>query len=66
MVSLGAATFLCAHWPNVRTWLISEPQYPVGFTIGLWLLGLILQAKEARIPTKKRSPGASAKNTPKS
>ncbi|MEE8384939.1 MAG: hypothetical protein V3S01_03370 [Dehalococcoidia bacterium] len=66
MVSLGTATFLCAHWPNVRTWLISEPLYPAGFTIGLWLLGLILQAKEARIPTKRISPGAGAKNPPKS
>lgn len=63
---LGAATFLSTHWPNVRTWLIAEPQYPAGFAIGLWLLGLILQAKEARIPKKQSAKPAGAQESSKS
>lgn len=61
---LGACTFLCAHWPSVRTALFARPQAPFGVAIGLWLLGLILQAKEARLPKKK--PDAPAKDAPKS
>lgn len=49
---LGALTFICAHWPDAQTWIIAKPQYPAGCVIGIWLLGLILQAKEARIPKK--------------
>lgn len=51
---LGALTFLAAHWPGVQTWAISKPQYPAGCIVGVWLLGLILQAKEIRFP--KKSP----------
>ncbi|MBN2561098.1 MAG: hypothetical protein JXQ75_09230 [Phycisphaerae bacterium] len=64
MVVFGAAAFLCAHWPKTQAWMISEPQYAAGSIIGLWLLGLLLQAKEARLP--KKPDGASAKDSPKS
>jgi uncharacterized membrane protein YraQ (UPF0718 family) len=62
----GGAVFTCAHWANAGIWLIGEPQYPLGAAIGLWLLGLVLQAKEARIPNRKESSGSGAKDTPKS
>jgi hypothetical protein len=61
---VGACAFVCAHWPNARANIISSPQITAGAAIGLWLLGLILQAKEARLPKKKA--GAGAKDSPKS
>ncbi len=66
MVLLGASTLLCVYWPDVRTWLISEPQYPAGFMIGLWLLGLVVQAKEARIPKKPPPGGENASDSSES
>ncbi len=60
----GASAFICAHWPDLRPTLFAKPQGLAGVTIGLWLLGLILQAKEARLPKKK--PGPAAKDSPKS
>lgn len=61
---LGFSMFICAHWPDARPFLLARPQTLGGTAIGLWLLGLIYQAKEARLPKKK--PGASAKESPKS
>ncbi len=52
LVAVGLAAFICAHWPSARTWLITESHYPAFFAIGLWLLGLVLQAREARFPKK--------------
>lgn len=62
----GGVVFTCAHWANAGNWLIGEPLYAPGAAIGLWLLGLVLQAKEARIPGKKDASGSGAKDTPKS
>lgn len=56
---LGLFTFVCAHWPNLRPELFSRPQITLYSILGLWLLGLILQAKEARFP-KKKSGGEKA------
>jgi hypothetical protein len=53
MAVLGGSAFLCAHWPEVRAGLINEPRGPAAVVLGLWLAGLILQAKEARFPSKK-------------
>ncbi len=50
---LGVATFLCAHWPSLRTAQIAHPQIPAATAIGLWLLGLIYQAKQVRLPKNK-------------
>jgi hypothetical protein len=61
---LGALTFLSAHWPGVQTWVISKPQYPAGCIIGVWLLGLILQAKEIRFPKKSPPEPAAAPKEP--
>ncbi len=52
----GASTFVCSHWPEVREFLFTHAHVPFGIAIGLWLLGLILQAKDARIPANKPSP----------
>ncbi|MFH1417013.1 MAG: hypothetical protein ABII12_01820 [Planctomycetota bacterium] len=49
----GVATFLCAHWPDLRTAQIAHPQIPAAVAIGLWLLGLIYQAKQVRLPKNK-------------
>jgi len=64
LTMIGGATFACAHWPHIRASLFGHPEFFAGGTIGLWLLGLILQAKEARLPKKK--PGPPAKDPPKS
>lgn len=64
LATTGGSAFICAHWPNLRASLFAHPQTFAGVTIGLWLLGLILQAKEARLPKKK--PGPPAKDSPKS
>jgi len=50
---MGACTFLSAQWPDMRTAIINAPQYPAGAIIVLWLGGLLLQAKEARLPKKQ-------------
>lgn len=61
---VGSATILCANWPDVRNSMFANPQYPAAAAVGLWLLGLILQAKEARFPKKlDKEP---AKEPPKS
>lgn len=49
---LGGISVLCAHWPNLRDSILAHPQVPMGIVIGLWFLGLVLQAKEARFPKK--------------
>lgn len=53
---LGATTLLCAQWPDLRASVFAEPRVTFGSIGVLWLLGLILQAKEARLP--KRSAKA--------
>ncbi len=62
----GATVLLCAHWPPVQSTLISRPQYLAGGQLVLWLLGLIWQAREARIPKKPdNAAAASSKEQPK-
>jgi hypothetical protein len=60
---LGLTTFACAHWPGIRADLFARPQITAYSILGLWLLGLILQAKEARFPKRKPAEKASAKAT---
>ena len=50
---LGGSTVLCANWDTFRDSLFAHPRYPAGIAVGVWLLGLILQAKEARFPRQK-------------
>jgi hypothetical protein len=61
MTVLGGTTFLCAQWPSLRTSILSEPRVPAGIVLGLWLLGLILQAKDARLPARKEKPAPAGK-----
>jgi cytochrome bd-type quinol oxidase subunit 2 len=60
---LGASAFVCAHWQGAHQALISNPQVAAQSAIGLWLLGLILQAKESRFP--KRKPAEPAREPAK-
>ena len=53
---LGGATFVSSYWPDTRTSLTANPHILAGVMIGLWLLGLIYQAKEARLPKPKPAP----------
>jgi hypothetical protein len=53
MAVMGIFVFSSAHIPSLRGEMIAHPQI-LGYSIlGLWALGLILQAKEARFPRKK-------------
>lgn len=52
MAVLGSSAVLCANWPALRHSLFANPQIPAGIAIGLWLIGLTLQAKAARFPKK--------------
>lgn len=52
MAVLGSSAVLCANWPALRDGLFAKPQIPAGIAIGLWLIGLTLQAKAARFPKK--------------
>lgn len=61
---LGGATFISSYWPHTRTSLTANPHILAGVMIGLWLLGLIYQAKEARLPKPK--PAAPKVDSPKS
>ncbi len=61
---LGALGLVCAIRPNVRETLFAHPQYIAAAAIGLWLVGLILQAKAARFP--RRPPQPAEKTTAKS
>ncbi len=54
---LGAAVALCALADGMRNNLLAYPEYPAGLAIGLWLLGLIHQAREARFPQKSAPEG---------
>ena len=49
---LGALAVLCANWPALRDHLFAKPQFAAGIAIGLWLIGLTLQAKASRFPKK--------------
>lgn len=53
---IGGATFVSSYWPDTRTSLTANPHVLAGVMIGLWLLGLIYQAKEARLPKSKAPP----------
>lgn len=57
---LGGTAFLCAHWPDLHQAVINRPEIPGQAVLGLWLLGLILQAKEARFPARKQAEPAKA------
>ncbi len=52
MAVLGGSAILCANWPVLRDSLFAKPQIPAGIAIGLWVIGLTLQAKAARFPKK--------------
>ncbi len=53
MAVIGGMVLTSAHWPELRSSVLSEPRGPVAVVAGLWLVGLIYQAKEARLPSKK-------------
>ena len=53
---LGGTTFICTYWPDARSPIAAKPHVVGGVMIGLWLLGLIYQAKEARLPKPKPIP----------
>jgi hypothetical protein len=55
MVVLGGSAVLCANWPPLRESIVARPEVCAVIALGLWLTGLLLQAKEARFP--KRKPG---------
>lgn len=57
MAVIGLSTFVGAHWPVVRDNFINQPQIVAYSVMGLWLLGLVLQAKEARFPKRKPASG---------
>ncbi len=61
MFVLGAMGLASAVRPNVRETILSHPQYIAALGIGLWLVGLILQARAVRFP---RRPPAPAEKTP--
>jgi hypothetical protein len=65
MAIMGLSTFVGAHWPDARAELIARPQFTAYAIAGLWLLGLILQAKEARFPRKKPAAGGGDKPAPR-
>lgn len=54
---LGVATMLSAQWPQLRNAILSEPRVSAGVILLLWIVGLGLQAKEARLP-KRAAPQA--------
>lgn len=56
LMVMGGLVFISAHWPDAQPWIIAQPHYPAGAILGCWLLGLILQAKDARIPKKPPAP----------
>lgn len=64
MVIIGGATVLCANWHDAQKQILAAPHIPALIGLGLWLAGLIYQAKEARFP--KKAPVKSAKEPPKS
>lgn len=60
---LAGEALLCAQWPELREKLFREPLLSIGVIVGLWLVGLILQAKEARLP-KRTVKAAAGDNKP--
>lgn len=64
MAVFGAEALLCAQWPDLRPRLFREPFVSMGIIAGLWLVGLVLQAKEARLPKRniKSAPGDNKTN----
>lgn len=61
MTVLGASSFLTAQWPSLRTTILDEPRIALGVVVGLWVLGLIFQAKEARLPARKEKAAPAGK-----
>lgn len=53
---IGASTILCANWHNIRNDLFANPQFPAATAVILWLLGLVIQARDARFPKKPANP----------
>jgi hypothetical protein len=60
---LGACGFAVAHWPRFHADLVARPDIAAWTVVGIWVLGLIWQAKEARFP--KRKPAEAAKEAAK-
>lgn len=53
LAGLGGATFVSSHWPSLHASLVERPQILAGAILALWVAGMILQAKESRIPAKQ-------------
>ncbi len=53
---LGACTIICAN-SDLRDSMFAKPHVPAFIVLGIWVLGLIWQAREARFP-KKPAPSA--------
>ncbi|HWL94268.1 MAG TPA: hypothetical protein VNT79_12115 [Phycisphaerae bacterium] len=53
---IGGATILSANWHEVRNAMFANPQAPAAIAVALWLLGLVIQAKDARFPKKPSAP----------
>jgi hypothetical protein len=52
----SAMTLICAQWPGSRDSIFNEPRIGIGLIAGLWIAGLLLQAKEARLPKRVIKP----------
>lgn len=61
MTVFGGTAFLTAQWPTLRTHILDEPRIALGAVLGLWVIGLILQAKEARLPARKEKSAPAGK-----
>jgi len=49
---LAGCTLICCKWPDMRDAIFGSPHVPAYVVLGLWVVGLIWQAKEARFPKK--------------
>lgn len=58
---IGGLTLICAQWPDLRNSIFSEPRIAMGIIGGLWIAGLLLQAKEARLPKRVLKPEGGGK-----
>lgn len=56
---LGGCIILSANWHELRDRLFSNPEVPAFITLGIWVLGLIWQARALRFPGKA-APAAEA------
>ena len=58
---IGGMTLICAQWPGMRNTLFGEPRIAMAAIAGLWIAGMLLQAKEARLPKRVIKPEGNAK-----